>query len=139
MATNITLTEWAELVEEFAMKLTRIDPLLYISRSKHSLSAESAGVTVRVGIRAQIEGYYAPEVVLGGSSALPINLAGALAMMESNRATISAVQRVQVWLDRRLRWPEAVHNDGECPCDHCSGRGNHHGVACANCDGKGVR
>jgi hypothetical protein len=134
---NCTHTEWTETLALLEASLSKALPTADIHRPGDSLSLSLGSLRYSVRLttaRSSLEP--ATEVGLPALS----DEAGRAALCLSVWTQCLALVSAQVMdLERRRRWPQLVWLDGECPCDHCGGRGTVTRQPCRICGGKGVR
>ena len=116
---NITLTEWKELVsgdDLFELKINEI------SSSIELVPSYGDGL------------FLVPKWKTGSSLTLDRDPTVALMQALDIVDTLRAVGKTWRKVRHYMVWP-----DGDCPCDHCRGRGETLSVLCSKCSGKGKR
>jgi hypothetical protein len=134
---NCTHTEWTETLALLEASLSKALPTADLHRSGDSLNLSLGQFRYSVRLAsAQLSMEPVAEVGLPALS----DEAGRAALCLSVWTQCLALVSAQVMdLERRRRWPQLVWLDGECPCDHCGGRGTVTRQPCQTCGGKGVR
>lgn len=131
---NITLSEWKARLKDVAAKVSALAPTLNVEVDRCTLRIKTDALSLR--LEPDFHGDWGPpEVSVGSSSALPVNITLARAThsvigraLEAGEYAFLLVGSVRVWI-------------ANCPCDSCSGRGRqmYSDAPCDRCGGTGKR
>ena len=133
---NVTLTEWKDIESKIAADLERRWPWLvrsspHFERLRVEAPVLKAGAELQWSHREQC----ATVRISVASSAC---ISGGMADIAEAARQIAEVRDAMLFVHGATR-DVTVWRDGECPCSHCSGKGESRGRSCERCDGKGKR